>query len=676
MGGSSLSNSSTTTSPERARVRGIAGHYRTERHNLARDFFAPCLAAFTLYRRAAGFFSSSALRTWAGCLPRLAAETEVRIQLLISPELSATDAHALAMAINDDERQRLLASSVEHFIRDVFEFQQTSSHAREEALRGQLLAWLIVQGRLEVRFAVNLHKDRELGIFHKKIGIFDYAWGDCIAFTGSANESTSAHEINSESVEVYRSWIEPDRERIATKIEEFEEAWFARLPNLKVLPLSPAALDCIRAAAPEHPPDLSPRGAKVALPDPLADLWPHQRKAVECFLEKGHGVLEMATGTGKTRTALAAASVLKAQGRIESLIVTMEGTDLLKQWFTDLCPWAEANGFSRVYRHFEVFHDREDYLLEPRGAILLASRSALGAVLKQLRKSSRVPTLIIHDEVHDLGSPGGVAKLGGQPELFAFRLGLSATPERAYDVEGTAFIEGEIGPIVFRFGIEEAIRARILCPFRYVPLPYRLNDEDKQDLQLVHRRKAAAAHNGQPWSDEQLAIEISRVYKKAREKLPAFARFLAGQTPDFLKWAILFVEDREYADALYPLIHERTHRFSCYYAEDPPEVLRRFVAGKLDCLITCQEISQGLDVPSLDKVILFASAAAKMEAIQRLGRCLRPSKFQPDKVATVVDFVLVDENGDPDPDSAEFERYVTARRHHDDDIRSALQQND
>ena len=658
MGGSRLSNSSTTTSSDRARVRGIAGHYRTERHNLARDFFAPCLAPFSLYRRAAGFFSSSALRTWAGCLPRLAAEAEVRIQLLISPELSTTDAHALALAINDDERQRVLASSVEHFIRDVFEFQQTSDHAREEALRGQLLAWLIVKGRLEVRFAVNLHKDRELGIFHKKIGIFDYAWGDCIAFTGSANESTSAHEINSESVEVYRSWIEPDQERIATKIEEFEEAWFARVPNLKVLSLSPEALGCIRAAAPEHPPDLSLRGARIAPPDPLADLWPHQRKAVECFLDKGHGVLEMATGTGKTRTALAAACVLKAQVRIESLIVTMEGTDLLKQWFTDLCPWAETKGFSRVHRHFEVFHEREDYLLEPRGAILLASRSALEAVLKELRKTSRVPTLIIHDEVHDLGSPGGVAKLGGQPELFAFRLGLSATPERAYDMEGTAFIESEIGPVVFRFGIEEAIRARILCPFRYIALPYRLNEEDKQDLQQVRRREAAAKHSGQPWAKEQLWIELSRIYKKAREKLPAFARFLAEQPLDFLKWAILFVEDREYADSLYPLIHQRTNRFSCYYAEDSPEVLRRFVAGKYDCLITCHKISQGIDIRALGKVVLFSSASARLETIQRLGRCLRTNREQPDKVATVLDFVLAAENGEPDPEGVDYDRYI------------------
>ena len=234
----------------------------------------------------------------------------------------------------------------------------------------------------------------------------------------------------------------------------------------------------------------------------------------------------------------------------------------------------------------------------------------------------------------------------------------SATPDRAYDAEGTAFIEREIGPVVFRFGIEDAIRARILCPFRYVALPYQLTEEDKQDLQQVRRREAAAKHNGQPWTKEQLWIELSRVYKKAREKLPAFARFLSAQTPDFLKWSILFVEDREYADALYPIIHQRTHKYSCYYAEDQADVLRRFIAGDLDCLITCHKISQGIDIRALEKVILFASASARLETIQRLGRCLRTNKEQPDKMATVIDFVLANENGEPDPEGVDYERYV------------------
>lgn len=640
------------------KLRSLQSHYRSGKHNLAREFFGPCMSSFSRYRRAAGFFSSSVLRTWAECLPRVAADQDVRIQLLVSPEISEADKQAFGRAVDDAEKQRILDSSIEHFVKDVFDFQNTRTRSEQEILRGKLLAWLIVHGRLELRFAINVHHNQEYGIFHTKIGVFDYPWGDCVAFTGSANESNTAHAINSESVDVYRSWVESERERIETKIEEFDEAWNANSPNLKVIPLSAKALEYVTTAAPEELPSIEPTAPEPEEPaDLLATLWPHQKEAVEAFMAAGHGVLEMATGTGKTRTALAIAGLLKSDDRIESLIVTMEGIDLLKQWYADLCSWGAEHGFKRVLRHFESNHEDEDYLLMPSGSILLCSRSALRPVLRDLQRSKQVPTLIVHDEVHDLGSPGSRANLQGQPQLFPYRLGLSATPERFYDADGTNFIATEIGEIVFKFGLEEAIRAGILCPFDYLWIPYRLTNEDKQDLHNVYAREAGARAQGNPWTAEKLMIEISRVYKKAREKLPNFAGWLKTQPKDFLKSSILFVEDRQYADDLYGTVHGQTHRYSCYYADDPPAVLQRFARGELDCLITCHKISQGIDIRTLEKIVLFSSSKSRLETIQRLGRCLRRDPARPQKVATVVDFVLVDDKGNPDPDGIDYGRF-------------------
>jgi superfamily II DNA or RNA helicase len=640
------------------KLRLLRSHYRSGKHNLAREFFGPCMSSFSRYRRAAGFFSSSVLRTWAECLPRVAADQDVRIQLLVSPEISEADKQAFGRAVDDAEKQHILDSSVEHFVKDVFDFQNTRTRSEQETLRGKLLAWLIVHGRLELRFAVNIHRNQEFGIFHTKIGVFDYPWSDCVAFTGSANESNTAHAINSESVDVYRSWVQSERERIETKIEEFDEAWNANSPNLKVIPLSAKALEYVTTAAPEELPNIEPRAPEPEEPaDPLATLWPHQKEAVEAFMAAGHGILEMATGTGKTRTALAIAGLLKSEGNIESLIVTMEGVDLLKQWHADLCSWGAEHGFKRVLRHFESNHENQDYLLMPSGSILLCSRSALRPVLRDLQRSQRVPTLIVHDEVHGLGSPESRSNLQGQPQLFPYRLGLSATPERFYDADGTNFITTEIGPIVFKFGLEEAIRAGILCPFDYLWIPYRLTNEDKQDLRNVRAREAAARAQGNPWIPEKLMIEISRVYKKAREKLPNFARWLKKRAKDFLKSSIIFVEDIQYADNLYSTVHEQTHRYSCYYATDSPEILERFAQGELDCLITCHKISQGIDIRTLEKIVLFSSSKSPLETIQRLGRCLRTDPDRPQKIATVVDFVLVDDNGNPDPDGIDYDRF-------------------
>lgn len=53
--------------------------------------------------------------------------------------------------------------------------------------------------------------------------------------------------------------------------------------------------------------------------------WVHQDIAVKTFLEKEHGILAMATGTGKTITALRIINQLFEEGRIHRVIITMFG---------------------------------------------------------------------------------------------------------------------------------------------------------------------------------------------------------------------------------------------------------------------------------------------------------------------------------------------------------------
>ena len=55
-------------------------------------------------------------------------------------------------------------------------------------------------------------------------------------------------------------------------------------------------------------------------------LWPHQQVAFDRFLESKRGVLEMATGTGKTRTALAIGKSLAENQKIDQIIISTGGT--------------------------------------------------------------------------------------------------------------------------------------------------------------------------------------------------------------------------------------------------------------------------------------------------------------------------------------------------------------
>jgi superfamily II DNA or RNA helicase len=245
------------------------------------------------------------------------------------------------------------------------------------------------------------------------------------------------------------------------------------------------------------------------------------------------------------------------------------------------------------------------------------------------------------------------ASAGNTPS-FPFVLGLSATPDRAYDDDGNAFIEKEIGPSIFRFPLEAAIARGILCEFDYTPLDYDLTEGDRQRLQQVYSRKAASAHGGTPMSDEDVWIELSKVYKTAEMKPQVFASYVAAN-PQSLRRSIVFVETREYGERVLQTIHDHTNLYRTYYSEDEGAHLQRFSRGEIDCLITCHRISQGIDIKALRSVFLLSSARAKLETVQRIGRCLRTDPNDPAKRALVVDFVRPQDE-DTDQPNADIDR--------------------
>ncbi|WP_088892403.1 DEAD/DEAH box helicase family protein [Leptolyngbya ohadii] len=623
-------------------IRGLLSHYRSGRNSLGRDFFSPCLKYCTGYQRAVGYFSSKALMAWLEALPRFATDS-IRIYLLISPELSTEDRAALEKAMDEVERQKLRQIAADRLIQELLD-ESTAS----ESVQVRLFTWMVANDHLVLKFAFPEHVERP-AIFHTKIGVFQFSWGDRVAFTGSANESEHGYERNYESIDVYRSWIDQDADRVTTKVEEFEEAWSGKADGLRVLPLSPELAALIRNKAPLEKPlntlnaEITPPAVKekaAAYGQEQGDRkWRHQDEAVARFLAVKHGVLEMATGTGKTRTAIKVLTALDEQGQINGIIISTDGTDLLDQWRKEIEFWAVRRPQPyRVLRHFAQHHELGDFALNPKRAVLVISREQLASLFNRLDPDQKERLIIIHDEVHGLGSPSLRSQLAGQHQAFGYRLGLSATPEREYDQEGTQFIFAEIGGVFFQFGLQEAIERGILCEFDYVPLAYSLTDGDRQRLRQVYAKRSARQREGKPMTKQELWTELARVYKTAEKKPEIFAEFLQKNS-HIIESAILFVEDRAYGEPILEILQHYTHRYRTYYAEDDRRNLIDFSRGKIDCLITCHRISQGIDIRNLKNVILFSSARARLETIQRIGRCLRSDPNFPAKRATVIDFV-------------------------------------
>lgn len=586
-------------------------------------------------------------------MPRLAESSDVSIRVIASPQLTAEDIDALRRVSTLDERRAYEATVIERILADIVTFTQSPN---DRELRARIFAWLIARQRMTIKFAFATHVP-ESGIFHEKIGVFDFASGDRIAFTGSANETLSGHELNYESIDVYRSWMPNEKERVDVKIEQFEDAWNDKAFGLSVHDISEKMLSRLRAVAPD--------AANFPLLEPLQDKepgeverrrWQHQEEAIEAFLQQRAGILEMATGTGKTRTSLKMLSQLVRESRIDGAIITTDGTDLLSQWAEEIDRWLVSSQSKFVtYRHFGPHHELGNFVLDPVNAILVVSREQLEKVFARLPPTARERMIIIHDEVHGLGTPSMRRSVAGAHRSFAYRLGLSATPERAYDADGNQFIADEIGPTIFRFPLEAAIKRGVLCEFDYVALEYHLTEEDRARLKQVYTRKAARAHSGNPMTEEEFWIELARVYKTAEMKPLVFSRYLQREDGT-LENCILFVETMEYGNRLLEIVHRYTHLYRTYYADDERDHLVEFSKGAIDCLVTCHRISQGIDIRHLRTVVLFSAARSKLETIQRIGRCLRVDPSNPSKRARVIDFVRPDNEDDEVPNADQERR--------------------
>ena len=150
--------------------------------------------------------------------------------------------------------------------------------------------------------------------------------------------------------------------------------------------------------------------------------------------------------------------------------------------------------------------------------------------------------------------------------------------------------------------------------------------------------------------------QLALVNKTAVNKLEEFES-LISQRPELLQKCIIFVQTMEYGAKLQEILVRYSDKYHTYYADDEKINLENFAAGKIDCLLTCKKVSEGIDISSVTNIILFSSDRSRLVTTQRIGRALRLDKNNPEKKATVVDFVIEDSeenDNNADADRAEW----------------------
>ncbi|MFO1432241.1 MAG: DNA phosphorothioation system restriction enzyme [Candidatus Competibacteraceae bacterium] len=655
--------------------------YRTGRNHLVQDFFNPCLEAAVLYRRAAGYFTSAGLALAARGVAHLASRRG-KMQLVVSPYLEPDDIAALQSAA-DHPTDALRAIAT----RSLAEIEDALIKDRLNAL-----AWLAAAGLLEIKLALRLDAQGGFsrGLFHEKVGIFTDGAGNHVAFSGSSNETAGGLLENFESLKVFCSWRDAEG-RVQEEIDNFEALWRDATPGLRVIEFSAIGKELLaRFRDFDRPPaGLSihqveePGPEKAFRPHRGFELRPYQREAIRAWSKAGgKGIFAMATGTGKTPTALTLAGKVAEKNQPFVLIVVCPFINLCRQWLREMAVFGlEAvacfEGRDRWQAELEEGYQRLTVGLSRVHAIVTTNATFMSDGF-QVRLRPRIASgtahhLLIADEVHNLGAERIKEAL---PDGIALRLGLSATPERHYDPVGTSAVLSYFGNVVYEYSLSQAIAEGRLCRYRYYPVLVDLTADEADAYVEITAKLARFLFKTDSEAELEpgamrLLIKRARLLAGAVNKLDALGQVL-DTLPEPPHKAIFYCGDGRTTDAITDdevrqiqavarLLGEkqglRVRNFT--YREAPQEreeILRDLGSGFLDGVVAIRCLDEGIDLPELRMGFLLASSTNPRQFIQRRGRLLRnaPGKTR----ALIYDFIIrpPDLGGSLDDEAFNLER--------------------
>lgn len=615
----------------------------TSTSDIVADFFIPLLSNSVRYDRGVGFFSTSWVRIASQGLLELA-KNQGKARWIISPILDKDDWNALytgSQAQFDEKLYKSLERTINKLKEDL-----------EEDTRSAF-AWMVADGILDFRLAVPRSKlDNE---FHAKFGIFTDIAGNKVAFNGSYNDSITGTR-NYEIIDIYCSWDNSEAERVEHRAQSFERLWSNQDQNVRVFQIPEAAREEIIKLRNYHQRPYNLKSENLLLktltqrtePEIPANitLRDYQEEAVHAwFSNNGQGILEMATGTGKTITALAAAVRLLEQKHRLLLVVACPYKHLVAQWTDE----AKAFGFnpiavseSRTQWEPEVARNLKRFQRNEIDSVtIITTNNALwSGILPNLLTPNWSESLLIVDEAHYAGAPKMSAAL---PNQTPYRLGLSATPIRHYDNDGSEKILAYFNGIVFSLTLEDAI-GNFLTPYNYYPTPIEMTDDEfKEYSKLTHQLRRLIQNDDEYWSDiaQRIAFKRARILNNSRSKL----EWLQTHIEDFdkIKHTLFYV-----GDSLFPEVtrllgiqkHIRIHEFTQRQSnKERSSILQRFERGDLQALVAMRCLDEGVDVPPTKTAYFLASSGNPREFVQRRGRVLRKSPGK--DVATIYDLIAI-----------------------------------
>lgn len=612
--------------------------YRTGSIDAPQNLIRLGLQAGTLYRRASGYFSSSVLNLFKAETLDFALSGG-KINLMCSPVMSSQDLENISKGYSSRD---LLNNNL---IRDIDLLAQNENYGNHLSFLSTLIHYSVLEIKLIFLESGN-------GIFHDKSGYFSDSYENLVSFSGSANESFMAFsgEGNFERISVFLSWAENDRLRCLNTRKYVDDIWNGCVEGLQVYSFPEVAKSILQKYARKNLNDF-----ENVLASPIKSnitktrnktLMPHQSSALKNWKNVGkRGILKHATGSGKTITALSAVLEHITEGHPALILVPSEL--LLQQWYDEIkneilnpiilrC----GGGHHNWRKNNNLKHAMHSDVQGGLGTIVLAINDTGSSDEFMSNLTNLKNCLIVSDEAHSLGSVKNSKIL---QKNFAFRLGLSATPERYRDPEGTKklfdFFSGIVQPEVTLF---DALKSGRLVPFDYYPiLTYLSRDEEEKWVEItksiINYIRVNEIEIGSFKTDKRLSsmlINRARIAKKAESKVEKVVETLENHYEKGQHW-LVYCEDSSQLFEIQEKLSQFNFNTFIYISDMTGSAKGELEAFNLQggVLLSIRCLDEGVDIPKISHAIIAASSQNPRQFIQRRGRVLRKS---PDKLNAVI----------------------------------------
>lgn len=690
--------------------------YNSDNIDILKNFYIPVLKESVKYYRLAGFFSSSALAAAAKGIKGFL-ENDGEMFLVCSANFSEKDIAALKEGVKKPEK----------IIKDIANSEINNIPNEFIKNNVKLLSWMIATGKLKIKIA--LVKDNHgnvltgdqianRGIFHPKVGIVEDAEGNQISFSGSNNESLAAWLENIDRFKTFRNWGDTfEKNSFKSDYNDFMNFWNGKakrtiiydLPEaiekqlIKIAPRNQTELETIYEKIVKEYEDkkkysINPRSKSTDIHEsntpygePLIPnyikLRPYQfykdndpeKSAITSWFHKGkNGILKMATGTGKTITALALATKLYENNNKKlAIIVACPYKHLVQQWDKsarefNLKPILAYESTKRWENTLN--RDITDFKIGIKNVLTVITTHKTFGLKRMIDTLSKLSddTLLIIDEVHHFGAKHLSKSL---PENIYWRLGLSATPHDWYDEQRNERLNDYFeNGIVFEYGLKEAIENKWLTSYYYYPHIVELTDEESDDYFEISKKIASliSKNNEKDFelSDNEilkkLLIKRARLIGTAKNKIIKLRELFSKQldsTHNLVYCGDGKIEGIRQIDTVIRLLGNdlnlKVHSFTAEESRNTRQnLLERFKNAELQSLVAIRCLDEGVDVPSTKTAYILASSTNPRQFIQRRGRILRTEKNK--KYSFIHDLIvippIIDYMGNIEPHQFNLER--------------------